>query len=357
MKVLAVNSSPRKDEHSKTKQMLTALVEGMREAGAHVDVVDLKSKKVRNCIGCLSCWTKTPGICSIKDDMTSELFPLWIESDLAVYASPLYHFTVNASMKAFIERTLPVLQPFLITFGTETVHPLRHKHPKIALLSVAGFPEHSVFSQLSSWANFIYGRFGMLSAEIYRPLAEALSLPSLESKAREIFDATRQAGREIVENGKISDETMSGITRDIVGDVKLFHDVGNIMWKTCINECMSPAEMWEKGLVPVPGSIADFRKLMLFGFMPQAAGDMKAVIRFDFTGSREGSCSFTIENGGIRASDETADSPDLTIETDFDLWADIMSGKLDGRQMFTEQRYKAQGDLGILMRMHELFGV
>jgi putative sterol carrier protein len=222
---------------------------------------------------------------------------------------------------------------------------------------VAGFPEHSVFSQLSSWANFIYGRFGMLSAEIYRPLAEALSLPSLESKAREIFDATRQAGREIVENGKISDETMSGITRDIVGDVKLFHDVGNIMWKTCINECMSPAEMWEKGLVPVPGSIADFRKLMLFGFMPQAAGDMKAVIRFDFTGSREGSCSFTIENGGIRASDETADSPDLTIETDFDLWADIMSGKLDGRQMFTEQRYKAQGDLGILMRMHELFGV
>lgn len=356
MKILAVNSSPRKDEHSKTKQMLTALVEGMREAGAHVDVVDLKDKKVRNCIGCLGCWTKTPGVCSIKDDMTRELFPLWIESDLAVYASPLYHFTVNASMKTFIERTLPVLQPFLITFGKETVHPLRYKHPKIAFLSVAGFPEHSVFSQLSSWANFIYGRFGMLSAEIYRPLAEALSLPSLKSKADEIFSATREAGKEIVQNGKISDETMSGITQDIVKDVKLFHDVGNIMWKTCISGCMSPAEMWERKLVPLPESIAEFRKLMLFGFMPGAAGDLRAVLQFTFTGSQEGSCFFTIENGEIRAHDGTADSPDLTIESDFGLWTDIMGRKLDGTQMFSEKRYKAHGDHGILMRMNELFG-
>lgn len=356
MKILAVNSSPRKDEHSKAKQMLTALVEGMREAGAHVDVVDLKDKKVKNCIGCLSCWTKTPGICSIKDDMTRELFPLWIESDLAVYATPLYHFTVNASMKAFIERTLPVLQPFLMTFGTETVHPLRHKHPRIAFLSVAGFPEHSVFDQLSSWANFIYGRFGMLSAEIYRPLAEALSMSSLKYKADEIFAATRQAGRELVQDRKISEDTMSRITQDIVKDVKLFHDAGNIMWKTCISECMSPAEMWEKNLAPLPESVADFRKLMLFGFVPEAAGDMKAVLRFDFTGSQEGSCCFAIDNGEIRMCDDAVDSPDLVVEADFGLWADIMSRKLDGQKMLDEQRYKAKGDLGILMRLNQIFG-
>lgn len=356
MKVLAVNSSPRKDEHSKTKQMLNALVEGMREAGAQVDVVDLKDKKVKNCIGCLSCWTKTPGVCSIKDDMTKELFPLWIEADLAVYATPLYHFTVNASMKAFIERTLPVLQPFLISFGKETLHPLRYKHPKIAFLSVAGFPEYSVFSQLSSWANFIYGRFGIVTAEIYRPMAEALSLPSLKHKAEEIFSATRQAGREIVQNGKVSDETMSRITQDIVKDVTLFHDVANIMWKSCINECISPTEMREKNLVPVPESIADFQKIMLFAFMPMAAADMKAILQFNFTGSQEGSCYFTIDNGEITASEGTAATPSLTIDTDFSLWVDIMGRKADGQQMFMEQRYKVEGDIGILMKMNELFG-
>ncbi len=356
MRVLAVNSSPRKDEHSNTKQMLNALVAGMQEAGAHVDVIDLKEKKVRNCIGCLSCWTKTPGICSIKDDMTREIFPLWLESDLVVYASPLYHFTVNAAMKTFIERTLPVLQPFFITFGKETVHPLRHKHPNVVFLSVAGFPEYSVFDQLSSWARFIYGRVGMLTAEIYRPLAEALTLPSLKHKADEIFAAVRRAGKEIVENRIVSEETMALITQDIVKDVKLFHDVGNIMWKTCINEGITLTEMRERCLAPVPDSIAGFQKVIQFGFIPGPAGDMKAVWQFHFSGSQQGSCYFIIEAGEIVAFDGVAASPDITIKTDFGLWMSIIAKKIDSREMFMQQKYTVQGDLNLLMRMNELFG-
>ena len=113
MKVLAINSSPRADGISKTGMMLDALVQGMRDAGAEVETIHLREKKIKNCIGCFTCWTKTPGVCVHKDDMTNELFPKWLEADLAVYATPLYHFTVNATMKAFIERTLPVVEPFL----------------------------------------------------------------------------------------------------------------------------------------------------------------------------------------------------------------------------------------------------
>ncbi len=54
MKILAVNSSPRNDRHSKTKMMLNALVEGMRGAGAEVTVVDLRKKRVKNCTGCMT---------------------------------------------------------------------------------------------------------------------------------------------------------------------------------------------------------------------------------------------------------------------------------------------------------------
>jgi len=95
MKVLALNSSPRTGRDSKTELMLNALVEGMREAGAEVEVVNLREKTIKNCIGCFTCWTKTPGICVHKDDMTKELFTKWLESDLAVYATPLYHYTVT----------------------------------------------------------------------------------------------------------------------------------------------------------------------------------------------------------------------------------------------------------------------
>ena len=41
MKVMALNSSPRGDGQSKTAIMLNSLVEGMREAGAEVEVVSL----------------------------------------------------------------------------------------------------------------------------------------------------------------------------------------------------------------------------------------------------------------------------------------------------------------------------
>ncbi len=356
MKVLAVDSSPRKVGHSKVKLMLDALVEGLRDAGAQVDVVRLKDRKIKNCTGCMSCWTRTPGVCALKDDMTAELFPLWLQADLVVHASPLYHFTINAAMKTFIERTLPVLQPFLISYGGETVHPLRHKHPHMAFLSVAGFPEMSVFDQLSSWANFIYGRVGMLTAEIYRPNAEVLTLPAFRHKAAEVLDATRQAGREIVLQSKVSPGTMAAVTRDLVEDRKLFHEVTNIMWKTCLEQGLSPAELIDRKIVPVPRTIRDFQKFMRFAFNPGGAEGLKAVVQFDFTGSPEGSCHFIIDGGRIEASDGPAPHPDVTVASDFGLWMDIMAKKKDGGQMFLEGKYQARGDLDLLLRMNDLFG-
>jgi multimeric flavodoxin WrbA len=49
MNVIAVNSSPRGGGRSKTELMLNHLVEGMRAAGAEVDTVNLREKKIKNC--------------------------------------------------------------------------------------------------------------------------------------------------------------------------------------------------------------------------------------------------------------------------------------------------------------------
>jgi len=48
MKVLALNSSPRTGGQSKTELMLNHLVKGMREAGAEVEVVNLRKKKIKD---------------------------------------------------------------------------------------------------------------------------------------------------------------------------------------------------------------------------------------------------------------------------------------------------------------------
>jgi putative NADPH-quinone reductase len=354
MKVLALNSSPRSEGRSKTELMLSHLAQGMREAGAEVEVVALRDKKVKNCIGCFTCWTKTPGVCIHKDDMTDELYPKWLQADLVVYATPLYHFTVNATMKAFIERTLPAIEPFFEEHGERTWHPLRHRHPNVVMLSVAGFPEDSVFDQLSSWANFIFRP--VLAAEIYRPFAEGLTVPVFAEKAKEVLGAVTQAGRELVKSRKVSLQTLARIKQPIIEDKGVIQKMVNLMWKTCIAESVTPKELREKGLVPRPDSIETFMIIMSMAFNPAGAGDTRAVLQFGFSGNVEGSCYFKIENGGIEAFSGAAEKPDLTIETPFDVWMDVMTGKADGQQMFMAQKYKVHGDLSLLMRMNSLFG-
>jgi len=353
MQVLALNSSPRGKGISKTEMILTPLVEGMREAGARVEVVNLRQKKVKNCIGCYTCWTKTPGVCIHKDDMTQELFPKWREADVAVYATPLYHFTVNAALKAFIERTLPSSQPFFVRKNDRTAHPFRHKVPKVVVMSVAGFPEMKVFDQLSSYVRFLFDR-GLL-AEIYRPGAETLARMGSPVKREEIFAALRNAGSELVQTQKVSDETLARITQPL-GTESSFGLIGDLNWKTCIAEKITPQEMLERGVIPRPDSIETFMIIMPMGFRSQKAGDLKATLQFDFSGEIAGSCHFVIQNGRIQALAGASDKPDLTIETPFDLWMDIITGKRDAQEGFMAQAYRTKGDLSLLMRMGELFG-
>jgi hypothetical protein len=259
-------------------------------------------------------------------------------------------------MKAFVERTLPILQPFLEQRGEETYHPLRHEFPKAVFLSVAGFPEPAVFDQLSSWVRFLYSRSDRLAAEIYRPGAESMTVPIFSEKARDILDATRQAGRELVESSAVSSETMARVTQEVVEDKAMMHTMGNLMWKTCIAEGITPREFVEKGLMPRPDSLESFMLIMPMGFNPDGAGDTRAVLQFNFSGEVEGSCHLKIESHTIEALPGAAEKPDLTIDAPFEVWMDIMTGKADGQQMFMEQKYKVGGDLSLLMRMNQLFG-
>lgn len=356
MKVLALNSSPRKEGQSKTERMLTHLVNGMQEAGAEVETVHLREKKIRNCAGCFTCWTKTPGICIHKDDMTKELFPIWLEADLVVYASPLYHFHLNAAMKAFIERTLPVLEPFFKEKENRTHHPMRHRHPKMVFLSVAGFPEDEIFDQLSAWVQFVYGRAGAVVAEIYRPAAETMVSAAFRDKARDVFAATAQAGREIVESMQVQPDTMKRIKQEIVEDKAMLHRMGNLFWKTCIAEGVTPKEFADKGLIPRPDSLETFLMIMPRGFNAEAAGDTRATIQFNFDGEVQGACHFDIHDGKLEAKKGAAEKATMTINSPFELWMDIITGKGDGQQMFMEQKYSVDGDLNLLLRMNELFG-
>lgn len=354
MKVMAINSSARVGVESKTELMLNELASGMREAGAEVRVVNLKDYKVKNCLGCFTCWTKTPGICVLKDDMTKDLFPTWLESDLVILASPLYHFTVNATMKTFIERTLPILEPFFVKYEDQIFHSMRHEWRPTVVLSVAGFPQMSVFDVLSQYVNYVFGREDKLWGEIYRPAAESMRRGS--SVTDDILAATRRAGRELVEQHGISADTMARITQDVVDDFDAFAAIGNCFWKTCIAEGVTTREFEEKKLMPRPDSVESYMLVMKMGFNPDGAADTACTIQFNFSGEVEGACCFNIHDGCLDTSTGVAPEPDLTINAPFDVWMDIVTGKADGQQLFMDQKYTTEGDINVLMNFGRFFG-
>jgi hypothetical protein len=352
MRVIAIESSPRADGQSKTRMLLEAVVAGLREEGAEVRVVPLRQAKVNPCIGCYTCWTKTPGRCIHRDQMSEELFPAWLAADLAIYASPLYHYGVTATMKAFIERTLPALEPFFEERAGRTVHPSRVRLPGAVVLSVAGFPERGVFSELSSWARRVFGEH--LRAEIYRPEAEVLGSAGAGARAA-VLGAAQEAGRELARGGSVAQGTLERIGAPL-GDLAAFRTVGNLMWRTCIAEKITPREMQERGMVPRPDSIESYLQVLALGFNAAGAGGTRAVIQFDFTGERPGSCHLRIEDGRLESGVGPAERPDVTVEAPFEAWMDVMTRKANPQLAFMTGKFRARGDVGLLLRMPEFFG-
>ena len=325
--------------------MLSHLVKGMQDAGAEVETVNLRQKKINHCLGCFTCWTKTPGVCVHKDDMALELYPRWLSSDIVVYASPLYHFTVNADMKNFIERTLPILKPYLVNQKGTTGHPLRSKHPGVVMLSVAGFPEDSIFDALSYWARFVFGRGGGLLAEIYRPAAEGVIY---SGKKTDILTATEQAGREIIQQGHVNPETMARIKQTLTTPETLAA-VSNRMWQTLIDDGTTMAAASSQGGAPRPDSIETLAGLLTFAFNPLKLGERQGVLQFNLSGEKAGSCYLTMDHTGCVPHIGTAEKADCTIEGPFEVWADIIQGKQEGGQALMDGKYKANGDIMLMM--------
>ena len=62
---------------------------------------------------------------------------------------------------------------------------------------------------------------------------------------------------------------------------------------------------------------------------------------------------FIFENGKIDAKEGQRANPEISIESPFELWMDIMTGKADGQQMFMDQKYKVEGDLALMLQLFQ----
>lgn len=86
-----------------TDRLTDAYIKGLIERGHSVTKVYLGSMRIEGCRGCGACQCNARHRCVVQDDM-QKLYPLFVESDTIVMASPLYFWTITSRLKAFIER-------------------------------------------------------------------------------------------------------------------------------------------------------------------------------------------------------------------------------------------------------------
>jgi multimeric flavodoxin WrbA len=221
VKITIFNGSPRA-ENGNTHVMVEAFMKGAVQAGAEVENVFLLKKEINHCRGCFSCWLKTPGECVIKDDM-AELLEKFVNSDIVVFATPLYIDNVTGIMKNFMDRIIPVADPhFGKDKGGECVHVARfEKIPKLVIISSCGFPEQSHFQVLELLFKRISRNMRTeVVGEIYRGAGSVLKevpfiLKPIIHRYKKLL---QKAGREIVENQRLSAETKTKLEKPLISE-------------------------------------------------------------------------------------------------------------------------------------------
>ena len=99
--VLILSGSPRKNGNSDT--LCDQFMKGAQEAGHQVEKIRVAEKKIGFCRGCYAC--QDTGKCAIQDDMEVVLQKI-IDADVLVLASPVYFYSIDAQLKALIDRTV-----------------------------------------------------------------------------------------------------------------------------------------------------------------------------------------------------------------------------------------------------------
>lgn len=102
-KIFIFSSSLRKGSNSEI--LALKIKEGAERSGNIVKFLSARDIDVKYCTGCLSC-VKT-GKCVLQDSMNG-LYKEIADSDILVFASPIYYYGISGLLKTFLDRLNPL---------------------------------------------------------------------------------------------------------------------------------------------------------------------------------------------------------------------------------------------------------
>ena len=150
-KYLLISGSPRKGN---TDFVLSKLFENIND---EKELIFLRDKKIKHCIGCLSCHDKPQ--CVIDDDMT-KIRDKILDFDVIIIGSPNYFDNISGLLKDFVDRTHPFYKQELL------------KDKKLILIMVGGGEIQGSQKYLNSTMyGFVkYLKFNLIDSYCFRGL-------------------------------------------------------------------------------------------------------------------------------------------------------------------------------------------
>ena len=341
MNILLINGSP-KGKRSNTYKLATSFIEGIKEKEEVVlEEISVNKLEINPCLGCFSCWNKTPGKCVIKDDM-EEVIEKLLWADITVWSFPLYYFNVPSKLKTLIDRQLPMVLPFMVKDAESGSHPARYdvSNKRNVLISTCGFYRtEGNYDAVISMFNHLLGKDNY--EKIFCAQGELFRVPELSKRTNEYLGYVKLAGQEYISD-KITKETKSKLNT-LLFLKETFEAMADASWGI-ENET---GEKLDDSLI--------FTKQMAALYNKKSYKGKDIVLEMNYTDIdkiyqiilRKDSHEVIIDNF----------KPYTTkIETPFTVWCDIASGKISGEEALMKQMYKVKGDFDLMIHWDDYFG-
>ena len=218
MKILVLNGSPKR-EKSDTMQITCAFLEGMNEVSPQeVHTIHTVDKHIEYCTGCFACM-RNGGECIHNDDMCGILEEI-LKSDLLIFNFPLYCYGMPASLKALLDRTLPLSSMAMQKVGDryEHVGQADFSHLRYVMICGCGFPnsKHNFEPAVAQFKLCFPNNHTIItipeSPMFNAPEAAEVTVPRLA--------LIKEAGRQYAESGIISEKLLDEIGTPMIPEAQ-----------------------------------------------------------------------------------------------------------------------------------------
>jgi putative sterol carrier protein len=107
--------------------------------------------------------------------------------------------------------------------------------------------------------------------------------------------------------------------------------------------------------MPIPDTAREIIEAMPSAFVPERAEGLKATYQFELTGEGGGNWVLEIANQQCEVKEGVTEKPDATIKLAAADYVALVKGELDPIGAFMKGKLKIKGNMGLAMKVLDLF--